>query len=218
MGAFSKRHIGSNEAEKKEMLAKIGVNSISELIDKTIPSHIRLGRELNIDAAMTEQEYLTHIAELASKNKVFKSFIGLGYNETIIPSVILRNVLSNPGWYTAYTPYQAEISQGRLEALLNFQTMVTELTGMEIANASLLDESTAAAEAMIMLYNSRSRNEVKEGKIKFFISENTFPQTIDVLKGRAKNLGIELVIGNAEKFGGFYHAPLVSPCQKPERR
>ncbi len=202
MGAFSKRHIGSNEAEKKEMLAKIGVNSISELIDKTIPSHIRLGRELNIDAAMTEQEYLTHIAELASKNKVFKSFIGLGYNETIVPSVILRNVLSNPGWYTAYTPYQAEISQGRLEALLNFQTMVTELTGMEIANASLLDESTAAAEAMIMLYNSRSRNEVKEGKIKFFISENTFPQTIDVLQGRAKNLGIELVIGNADAFTG----------------
>jgi len=202
MGAFSKRHIGPNEAEKKAMLAKIGLNSISELIDKTIPAHIRLGRELNIDAAMSEQEYLNHITELGNKNKVFKSYIGLGYNETIVPSVILRNVLSNPGWYTAYTPYQAEISQGRLEALLNFQTMVTELTGMEIANASLLDESTAAAEAMIMLYNSRSRNEVKEGKNHFFVSETTFPQTIDVLEGRAKNLGIELVIGNPDTFEG----------------
>ena len=202
MGAFSKRHIGPNETDKKAMLAKIGVNSISELIDKTIPAHIRLGRELNIDAAMTEQEYLNHITELGSKNKVFKSFIGLGYNETIVPSVILRNVLSNPGWYTAYTPYQAEISQGRLEALLNFQTMVTELSGMEIANASLLDESTAAAEAMIMLYNSRSRNEIKEGRNKFFIAENTFPQTIDVLKGRAKNLGIELTIGSTGAFTG----------------
>ena len=202
MGAFSKRHIGPNEAEKKAMLAKIGVNSVSELIDKTIPAHIRLGRELNIDAALTEQEYLNHITELGNKNKVFKSFIGLGYNETIVPSVILRNVLSNPGWYTAYTPYQAEIAQGRLEALLNFQTMVTELTGMEIANASLLDESTAAAEAMIMLYNSRSRNEVKEGRNQFFVSEFAFPQTIDVLEGRANNLGIKLVIGNPETFEG----------------
>ena len=202
MGAFSKRHIGSSESEKKAMLAKIGVNSISELIDKTIPSHIRLGHELTIDAALTEQEYLNHITELGNKNKVFKSFIGLGYNETIVPSVILRNVLSNPGWYTAYTPYQAEISQGRLEALLNFQTMVTELSGMEIANASLLDESTAAAEAMIMLYNSRSRNEIKEGKNKFFVAENAFPQTIDVLIGRAKNLGIEIAVGNSDAFSG----------------
>jgi len=202
MGAFSKRHIGPNEAEKKAMLAKIGVSSVSELIDKTIPAHIRLGRELNIDAALTEQEYLNHITELGNKNKVFKSFIGLGYNETIVPSVILRNVLSNPGWYTAYTPYQAEISQGRLEALLNYQTMITELTGLEIANASLLDESTAAAEAMIMLYNSRSRNEVKEGRNHFFVSEFAFPQTIDVLEGRAKNLGIQLVIGNPETFEG----------------
>ena len=202
MSAFSKRHIGPNEAEKKAMLAKIGVNSVGELIDKTIPAHIRLGRELNIDAAMTEQEYLNHVTELGNKNKVFKSFIGLGYNETIVPSVILRNVLSNPGWYTAYTPYQAEISQGRLEALLNFQTMVIDLTGMEIANASLLDESTAAAEAMIMFYNSRSRNEIKEGRNHFFVSEFAFPQTIDVLEGRAKNLGIELVIGNPDTFSG----------------
>ena len=169
MSAFSERHIGSNEAEKQAMLAKIGVSSIAELIDKTIPSQIRLGRELNISDALTEQEYLTHINALASKNKVFKSYIGLGYNDTITPSVVLRNVLENPGWYTAYTPYQAEISQGRLEALLNFQTMILDLTGMEIANASLLDEATAAAEAMLMFFNSRSRNDIKAGKNKFSI-------------------------------------------------
>lgn len=211
MSAFSKRHIGPNEAEKAEMLTKIGFKSVAELVDKTIPSHIRLNRELNISAAMSEQEYLNHVTELANKNKVFKSFIGLGYNETIVPSVILRNVLENPGWYTAYTPYQAEISQGRLEALLNFQTMVIELTGMEIANASLLDEATAASEAMIMFWNSRSRNDVKEGKNKFFISESAFPQTIDVVEGRAKNLGIELVVGNSDTytFDGMFFGALV---------
>jgi len=198
MSAFSERHIGSNEAEKQAMLAKIGVSSIAELIDKTIPAPIRLGRELDVTDALTEQEYLTHINQLSAKNKVFKSYIGLGYNDTITPSVILRNVLENPGWYTAYTPYQAEISQGRLEALLNFQTMILELTGMEIANASLLDEATAAAEAMIMFFNSRSRNDIKEGKNKFFVSEFAFPQTIDVIKGRAANLGIELVIADPE--------------------
>ena len=139
MSAFSSRHIGPNAAEKAAMLEAIGVNSIKELIDKTIPAHIRLKGELNMDPAMSEQEYLQHITALGNQNKVYKSFIGLGYNETIVPSVILRNVLENPGWYTAYTPYQAEISQGRLEALLNFQTMILELTGMEIANASLLD-------------------------------------------------------------------------------
>lgn len=202
MAKFSERHIGPNVQETNAMLAKIDVNSISELIDKTIPSHIRLKGELNVSEAMTEQEYLNHIAELGNKNQQFKNFIGLGYNETIVPSVILRNVLSNPGWYTAYTPYQAEISQGRLEALLNFQTMVVELTGMDIANASLLDESTAAAEAMIMFFNARSRKEVKEGKNKFFVSETTFPQTIDVLKGKANNLNIELVFGNPESFEG----------------
>jgi len=202
MGKFSKRHIGPNEAETSAMLTKIGVNSVAELVDKTIPPHIRLGRELEITKAMTEQEYLNHVTELGNKNQVFKSFIGLGYNETIVPSVILRNVLSNPGWYTAYTPYQAEISQGRLEALLNFQTMVTELTGMEIANASLLDESTAAAEAMIMFFNSRSRKDVKAGKTKFFVSEFAFPQTIDVVKGRASNLNIDLVIGDPNTFTG----------------
>ncbi len=200
MSAFSERHIGSNKAEKQAMLKKIGVSSIAELIDKTIPAHIRLKGELNIDAAMSEQEYLMHISDLGKQNKVFKSYIGLGYNETIVPSVILRNVLENPGWYTAYTPYQAEISQGRLEALLNFQTMVLDLTGMEIANASLLDEATAAAEAMIMFLNSRSRQQAKDNVSKFFISENAFPQTIDVVKGRAANLGIELIIGNPDTF------------------
>lgn len=211
MSVFSKRHIGPNEAEKAAMLTKIGVNSIDELIDKTIPAHIRLNRELHVSDAMSEQEYLNYVTELANKNKVFKSFIGLGYNETIVPSVILRNVLENPGWYTAYTPYQAEISQGRLEALLNFQTMVLELTGMEIANASLLDEATAAAEAMIMFWNSRSRSDVKEGKNKFFIAENAFPQTIDVVVGRAKNLGIEIEIGNPDtsKFDATFFGALV---------
>ena len=200
MNLFSKRHIGINAIEQEKMLAAIGLNSLAELIDKTIPAPIRLTGELNVEDALTEQEYLQHVAELGKKNVVMKSFIGMGYNETIVPSVILRNVLENPGWYTAYTPYQAEISQGRLEALLNFQTMVIELTGMEIANASLLDEGTAAAEAMLMFFNSRSRNDVKEGKIKFFIDETAFPQTIDVVVGRAKNLGIELHIGAANTF------------------
>lgn len=200
MTKFSNRHIGPDAAEKAAMLTKIGVNSIEELIDKTIPAHIRLSGELNISKAMSEQEYLNHVTELGNKNKLFKSFIGLGYNETIVPSVILRNVLENPGWYTAYTPYQAEISQGRLEALLNFQTMISDLTGMELTNASLLDEGTAAAEAMIMFYNSRSRADIKAGKNKCFISENCFPQTIAVVEGKAKNLDIELTIGNPETF------------------
>lgn len=214
MTPFSRRHIGPSEAEKKAMLATIGIDSISTLIDRTIPAQIRLNGELNIADAMTEQEFLQHVSELAAKNQVFKSFIGLGYHETIVPSVILRNVLENPGWYTAYTPYQAEISQGRLEALLNFQTMILDLTGMEIANASLLDESTAASEAMIMFYNSRSRADIQAGKNKFFVSEDALPQSIDVMLGRAINLGIELVTGNidafegtAEYFGAFIQNP-----------
>lgn len=214
MSTFSNRHIGPNEAEKSAMLKKIGVNSVAELIDKTIPSHIRLAGELSVDNALTEQEYLNHISELGAKNIVFKSFIGNGYNETIVPSVILRNVLENPGWYTAYTPYQAEISQGRLEALLNFQTMVIELTGLEIANASLLDEATAASEAMIMFYNSRSRQEVKDEVNRFFISEYMFDQTKDVVIGRAKNLGIELVFGDPTNFegdGSFFGAMVQYP-------
>jgi glycine dehydrogenase len=200
INSFSNRHIGPSESEKSEMLKSIGASSIASLIDKTIPANIRLNSELDIADAMSEAEYLKHITELGNKNKVLKSFIGLGYYETIVPSVILRNVLENPGWYTAYTPYQAEISQGRLEALLNFQTMVMDLTGMEIANASLLDEATSAAEAMIMMYNSRSRSDISAGKKTFFISEDCFPQTIEVVQGRAINLGIELIVGDESSY------------------
>lgn len=200
MRLFSERHIGSTASEQQELLSKVGCATIGELIQKTIPSHIRLNGELAVDNAMSEQEYLEHINALGAKNKVFKSFIGLGYNDTIVPSVILRNVLENPGWYTAYTPYQAEISQGRLEALLNFQTMILDLTGMDIANASLLDEGTAAAEAMLMFFSARTREEVKQDKNKFFVSNTLFPQTIDLLQGRAENFNIELVIDAPENF------------------
>jgi glycine dehydrogenase len=202
INSFSNRHIGPSESEKKAMLQTIGLDSISTLIDKTIPQNIRLNGELDVADALTEAQYLQHITALGNKNKVLKSFIGLGYHETIVPSVILRNVLENPGWYTAYTPYQAEIAQGRLEALLNFQTMVLDLSGMEIANASLLDEGTAAAEAMIMFYNNRSRNDIKEGKNVFFISQDCFPQTLEVVQGRALNLGIELLVGDETSYQG----------------
>ena len=198
MSDFKQRHIGPNESEKQKMIDTIGVSSIEELIDQTVPKKIRLANDLKINEALSENDFLTHMSELSKQNKVYKSFIGLGYHETITPSVILRNVLENPGWYTAYTPYQAEISQGRLEALMNFQTMVLDLTGMEIANASLLDEATAAAEAMLMFFNGRSRADVKAEKKKFLIDCNALPQTIDVVKGRAKNLGIELIIDDIE--------------------
>ena len=200
MSAFSKRHIGPSQEEKQEMLTEIGVKSIDELIDKTVPNNIRLSGDLNVSAALSEMEYLTHIREVASRNKVFKTYIGLGYSETIVPPVIQRNVFENPGWYTAYTPYQAEISQGRLEALLNFQTMLMDLTGMEMANASLLDEATAASEAMLMFYNSRTRNDVKAGRNKFFVSTYCYPQTIAVVEGRAKALNIEIVLADPSEF------------------
>ncbi len=196
MKQFTSRHIGPDSREKQEMIETLGVSSIEELIDKTVPEQIRLNKSLNIPEGMSEQEFLNHMTKMAQLNALSTSFIGLGYHETITPSVILRNVLENPGWYTAYTPYQAEISQGRLEALLNFQTMVMDLTSMEIANASLLDEGTAAAEAMLMFFNSRSRSAVKEGKTKFLVDENSLPQTIDVIKGRAKNIGIDLVVSD----------------------
>jgi len=202
MSAFSKRHIGPSSTEKTAMLDLIGEESISTLVEKTIPSAIRLTKDLSISEAMTEKQYLDHIQEVAAKNKVFKSYIGMGYSETNVPPVIQRNVLENPGWYTAYTPYQAEIAQGRLEALLNFQTMTMDLTGLEIANASLLDEATAASEAMIMFYNARSRQDIKANRNKFFVSEFCYPQTIDVVEGRAKNLGIEVIFGNPETFDG----------------
>ncbi|MFK7782055.1 aminomethyl-transferring glycine dehydrogenase [Psychroserpens sp.] len=197
---FSLRHIGPREADQQQMLQTIGADSMEQLIHETIPDGIRLTSDLNLDKQMSEQEYLLHIYSLSKKNKVFKTFIGLGYHPTIMPAVIQRNILENPGWYTAYTPYQAEIAQGRLEALLNFQTMVTDLTGMEIANASLLDESTAAAEAMSLLFAVRERDQRKAGICKFFVSENILPQTLSLLQTRATPIGIELVIGKEEDF------------------
>lgn len=197
---FALRHIGPRALDRKKMLETIGVDSIDQLIYETIPDEIRLKKELNLNEAMSEQEYLTHIHELSKLNKTYKTYIGLGYHPTIIPAVIQRNILENPGWYTAYTPYQAEIAQGRLEALLNFQTMITDLTGMELANASLLDESTAAAEAMSLLFAVRSRDQKKAGVNKFFVSENVLPQTISLLETRANPIGIELMVGNEDAF------------------
>ncbi|MGS2727269.1 aminomethyl-transferring glycine dehydrogenase [Psychroserpens sp. BH13MA-6] len=211
---FSLRHIGPRESDQKEMLHAIGVDSMEQLIYETIPDGIRLKSDLNLDAPMSEQEYLLHIYELSKKNKVFKTYIGLGYHPTIMPAVIQRNILENPGWYTAYTPYQAEIAQGRLEALLNFQTMITDLTGMELANASLLDESTAAAEAMSLLFSVRERSQKKEGVNKFFVSEDILPQTLSLLKTRANPIGIELVVGAESDFDfseDFYGAILQYP-------
>jgi len=196
---FVNRHNGPSNAEREEMLKKIEADSLDQLIDQTIPAAIRLKKPLSGEA-MTEYEYHRHLRTIAAENKVFRSYIGMGYYGTIIPPVIQRNVLENPGWYTAYTPYQAEIAQGRLEAILNFQTMVMDLTGMEIANASLLDEATAAAEAMAMLFSSRSREQVKHGALKFFVSDQVFPQSLDVLKTRSAPLGIELVCGDASSF------------------
>jgi glycine dehydrogenase len=197
---FVNRHNGPRSNDVTEMLAKINAASVDELIDQTIPSAIRLKKPLNLAKGMTEFEYHKHLRGIAAKNKVFRSYIGLGYSGTIVPPVIQRNILENPGWYTAYTPYQAEISQGRLEALLNFQTMIMDLTGMEIANASLLDESTAAAEAMSMLFNNRTREQVKAGANKFFVSNECYPQTIDLLKTRSAPMGIELEIGDWQKW------------------
>ncbi len=194
--SFKNRHIGPNETETQEMLKKIGFSTIDELIEMTVPASIRLKRPLHLDEPMSEFEYLRHIAEIANKNKQFKTYIGRGYYNTIMPSPILRNIFENPSWYTSYTPYQAEISQGRLEALLNFQTMVLDLTGMEIANASLLDEATAAAEAMIMLFNSRT----DKAKTTFFVDNNIFEQTIEVVKTRAIPLGINVVTGDYKTF------------------
>ncbi len=198
--AFALRHIGPDQNDQNEMLKTIGVESLDQLIYETVPDDIRLKTELNLDSPMTEYEYLNHVHELSKKNKVFKSYIGLGYHPTIVPSVIQRNILENPGWYTAYTPYQAEIAQGRLEALLNFQTMVTDLTGMDLANASLLDESTAAAEAMNLLFAVRERDQKKNNVNKFFVSDAVLPQTLELLQTRAVPIGIELVTGNEATF------------------
>ena len=197
---FQRRHIGPSNAEQAKMLATIKANNLEQLINETVPDNILLKSPLDLEPAMSEYEYLAHIKELSEKNKVYKSYIGLGYHEAIVPSVIHRNILENPGWYTAYTPYQAEIAQGRLEALLNYQTMICDLTGMELANASLLDESTAAAEAMALLYDVRERTKKKAGANKFFVSDEILPQTLSLLQTRSIPIGIELVIGNHEEF------------------
>ena len=194
MTKFIDRHNGPKPEDIEKMLSEIGVKSVDDLISQTIPSSIRLEDELDLPNSLSESRFLEHMHSLAKKNKNYRSYIGMGYFNTILPSVIQRNILENPGWYTAYTPYQAEISQGRLEALLNFQTMVCDLTGMEIANSSLLDEGTAAAESMCMLLNTMSRAKKKSGANKFFVSDLCYPQTIDVLKTRAEPLGINLVI------------------------
>ena len=197
---FMQRHIGPRDHEISKMLEKIGVSNLDELIDKTVPKSVHFSEELNLEDGLSEYEYSKKLRKIASKNKLYKTFIGLGYYDTIMPAVIQRNILENPSWYTSYTPYQAEISQGRLEALLNFQTVIMNLTGMELANASLLDEATAASEAMIMLFNGRPRAQAKAGANVFFIDENLFPQTIDVIETRATPLGIEVVKGNFKEF------------------
>jgi len=198
--SFQNRHIGPSKKEQEKMLSALKIETLDQLIFETVPNDIRLKNELNLAPAMSEYEYLAHIKELSEKNKVFKSYIGLGYHEAIVPSVIQRNILENPGWYTAYTPYQAEIAQGRLEALLNYQTMICDLTGMELANASLLDESTAAAEAMTLLFDVRERVKKKAGANKFFVSNEILPQTVSLLQTRSTPIGIELVIGSHEEF------------------
>ncbi len=192
---FESRHIAPRTADAQEMLEAIGLQSMKELIDQTVPEQIKLKNELNLPQELSEVEYIARLKEVASKNKVFKSYIGQGYYGTVTPPVILRNIFENPGWYTQYTPYQAEISQGRLQALLNFQTVVSDLTGMEIANASLLDEGTAAAEAMLMQFNMRKNQQARS----YFVSDGLFKQTIDVLRTRSAPFGIELIIGNHEE-------------------
>ncbi|WP_149274795.1 aminomethyl-transferring glycine dehydrogenase [Pareuzebyella sediminis] len=197
---FASRHIGIKQEDLEHMLKTVGTENLEQLISETIPDDIRLEQPLSLDEPMSEHKFLAHMQELSEKNKIFRTYMGLGYHESLTPSVIKRNILENPGWYTAYTPYQAEIAQGRLEALLNFQTVITDLTGMELANASLLDESTAAAEAMAMLFDLRSRDQKKSDVVKFFVSEEVLPQTISLLKTRSFPLGIEIVIGNHTTF------------------
>jgi glycine dehydrogenase len=211
---FTRRHIGPTHQDSQEMLRVMGVQSIDQLIDQTVPANIRNDKSLAISNEMSEHDYLSHMWGKAKKNRVNKSYIGMGYHPTIVPSVILRNILENPGWYTAYTPYQAEIAQGRLEMLLNFQTMTSDLTGLPIASASLLDEATAAVEAMIMFNHSLSKEKEQAGASKFFVDQEVFPQTIDVLRGRAKHLKIEIVLGDysqhefdASYFGGLVQYP-----------
>ena len=211
---FISRHIGPRHNDIQKMLSEIQVGSLDDLIKKTVPSTINLPKPLDLPEGMSEYQYFNKIKKIASKNKVYKSYIGTGYYNTVFPAVIQRNILENPSWYTSYTPYQAEISQGRLEALLNYQTMISDLTGMEIANASMLDEATAAAEAMIMLYNGRAREQVTSNATHFFVDKNVFPQTLAVLQTRAEPLGINLVLNDYSQieidtkyFGAYLQFP-----------
>lgn len=216
-GSFESRHIGPQSKEQGSMLQAIGAVDLDQLINETIPSGIRNPRPLNIAPAISESAYLRHIYAVSQKNQVFASYIGQGYHPSALPAVIQRNILENPGWYTAYTPYQAEIAQGRLEAILNFQTMVIDLTGMEISNASLLDESTAAAEAMTLLLAARSREQQKRDTLKFFVDQDLYVQTKALLQTRSEPIGVELVFGDAmtfepneEFFGALVQYPTAS--------
>src|SRR4051794_16114887 len=191
---FQSRHIGPDSEETGAMLKTVGAPSLDALIDEAIPSRIRLKAPLNLEPGQSEHHFLKELQATAARNRIARSFIGYGYYDTVTPGVILRNVLENPGWYTPYTPYQAEIAQGRLESLLNFQTMVTDLTGMEVANASLLDEATAAAEAMVMLARVSKKVGAMVGAPQFLVADSCFPQTLDVLRARAEPLGIEILV------------------------
>ena len=196
---FVSRHNGPSEAEQQKMLAVIGVKSMDELIEKTVPNAIRLKEPLDLPEGMTEGEYLNHVHGLMAKNKIYRSYIGMGHYNTYTPAVILRNIFENPGWYTSYTPYQAEISQGRIEALLNYQTMICDLTGMPLSNASMLDDATAAGEMMLMFFRSRTREQQKNNVVKYFVAEGVFPHSIGVMKTNAAPHGIELVIGKPDQ-------------------
>jgi glycine dehydrogenase len=197
---FTNRHLGPNEKEIAQMVKTIGVNDVAQLIDETIPSDIRLKETLALPEGISEYAFQKKIQQLAQKNKLFANYIGMGYHPAIVPAVIQRNILENPGWYTAYTPYQAEIAQGRLEALFNYQTVVSDLTGMDLANASLLDESTAAAEAMSLLFAVRTREQKKRNSHRFFVASSTLPQTIALLNTRATPIGVEIVVGDIEQY------------------
>ena len=208
---FSDRHLGPTLKESKEILSTIGMTSLDELADKAVPKAIQLGRSLNLPKALTEQEALSQLKTIARKNKIWRSFIGCGYHGTIVPPVIQRNIFENPGWYTQYTPYQAEISQGRLEALLNYQTMVCELTGLPVANSSLLDEATAAAEAMMMSFSAREKSETT----KYFVADSCHPQVVELVRTRAEPVGVTVVVGDAQSFSptnDFFGALFQYPC------
>ncbi|HBF96778.1 MAG TPA: glycine dehydrogenase (aminomethyl-transferring), partial [Porphyromonadaceae bacterium] len=200
MEHFKTRHIGIKPEDLGNMLQTVGVSSVDELIDQTIPADIRLKKPLSLPKAQSEMEYAEEIGRIASANRVFTSYIGMGWYDTITPAAIYRNVFENPVWYTSYTPYQAEISQGRLEALLNFQTAVSELTGLPLANCSLLDEATAAAEAATMMYGLRSRDQVKNNTEILFVDQYIFPQTLGVLRTRMGMAGIEIEVGDYKCF------------------